>query len=362
MSNALQIYTRANELVPFIETMKESVAALVGCELRQAPAVIMSCMCDNITFMDFGRTYHLIDGKPTMQAAAMRAMFKTKHGGDTEFTELSPDKVTLVLTDSKGRVKEFSLTWEQALQERWPWRKNCGPGTAKTEPSLETIKDNWSTPLGRQAMMAARVTSMGMRVVCEELAYGIYVPEEVYDLRDDAVAVTATPVSEKTALEIARERLQATDRGDAGEGTRTSDAGRHTGDAGESVTTATATVTAVAGEPLPDSVDVDIEDAEIEFDPAKLEAQQHAGGANAAERAMQPITKRQMQVIAEQASLLQLTDAQMTTILSNPTRNVKVLAELKRGQATELIEKFNQLMADRGLGARFDDDNAEIPF
>ena len=74
------------------------------------------------------------------------------------------------------------------------------------------IKDNWSTPIDREAMMWARVVSESLRRVCPEIYAGIYAPEEIEDFTDyddGRVTSTVTPTAEEAARQQAEKHREA---------------------------------------------------------------------------------------------------------------------------------------------------------
>lgn len=190
--NALAVYQRVENPISFCDSMALAFASVVGCDERQGKAMAMQALCEGLNPMQLQRRYHWIQGKPSMRADAMRAEFRMNHGGDFELIESTGDVAHVKFTDSKGRTYDSRITWEQAQKEPWPWKKGCGPGTDKTEPTLANVKDNWATPLSRANMLMARATSTALRYLCPELVAGVYTPEEMAD-------VVATTASEPAA-------------------------------------------------------------------------------------------------------------------------------------------------------------------
>ncbi len=185
--NALAVYQKESPLA-FSVDMAESVAALIGCDLRQGKAMALQMYCEGLNPMQLKRRYHWIQGQPSMRADAMRSEFRMNWGGDYEIIESTPDVAHIKFTNSSGKTHDSKITWQQALQEPWPWKKGCGPGTDKTEPTIANLKDNWATPIARENLLFARATSTGLRKFCPELVAGVYTPEEMAD----AVATTAS--------------------------------------------------------------------------------------------------------------------------------------------------------------------------
>ena len=166
----------------FAAEMGLAVASLIGCSPEQGKAMALQALCEGISPMQLQRRYHWIQGKPSMKADAMRAEFRMNHGGDFEILETSGDVASIKFIDQKGRELISTITWEQAQLEPWPWQRDCGPGTERTEPIAKNLKDNWATPISRSNMLMARATSVALRRLCPELVAGVYTPEEMQDI------------------------------------------------------------------------------------------------------------------------------------------------------------------------------------
>lgn len=186
--NAITVYQKVENPIAFCNEMAVAIASLCACDERQGKAMAMQMLCENLNPMQLQRRYHWIKGKPTMQAAALLAEFRMNHGGKYKMLQRTSTIAQAEFTDKDGVTYIESLTWEEAQQSRWPWAKECGPGTANTEPTIKNLKDNWSTPLDRKSMLWARLVSDSLRYICPELAAGVYTPEEMADV----VATTAS--------------------------------------------------------------------------------------------------------------------------------------------------------------------------
>lgn len=202
MGTALAIYDRVQNPLAFASEMAESTAAIVGCSLAQGKGIALTCLCEGLTPVEFKRRYHWIPTLgPAMRADAMRAEFRMNYGGDFEIVENTPDRAAIKFLDKKGRELVSEVTWEKAQGEPWPWAKGCGPGTQKTQPIWENLKDSWATPLSRANMLIARATSRGLRLLCPELVAGIYTPEEMQDLDVMQTAIVTDQPRRTTAAE-----------------------------------------------------------------------------------------------------------------------------------------------------------------
>ena len=172
MSNELALYGKCDS---FEEIMKmgDLIAKSGMCGAanpQQGAVILMTCIGQGITPGEFGRLYHVIQGRPAMRADAMAAEYR-KAGGKYKILQNDQDGASVELV-CDGNKMVFSLAWEQAQKEMWPW----------TGKDRKTLKDNWSTPEGRSAMMWARVISRGVRRMMPEIVAGTYTPEEMEDV------------------------------------------------------------------------------------------------------------------------------------------------------------------------------------
>lgn len=197
MENALAIYKKIDQPIAFCEAMAETCAAVTGCSLQQGKAVALTCLCEGITPHEYARTYHNIQGKSAMRADAMLATFRGKYGGSHKIVERSENRAAIVLTNANGDEFTDEFTWVQAQQSRWPWKDH--------EKHEKGLKDNWSTPTDRKAMLWARLVSDSIRAFAPEVVAGIYTPEELIDadVVDSRVATHAPRRTAEEAIAIA---------------------------------------------------------------------------------------------------------------------------------------------------------------
>lgn len=141
--------------------------------------IIATCHQQGISLMEFHRTYHMVDGKPSMRADAMLAEFRKK-GGRYKIVENSMTRAAIEAT-FEGQTLMFEYTIEDGHRT-----KDALTGSGK-------LKDNWQKR--PDDMMWARVVSKMVRRLCPEINAGLYPPEEVQDfdvgtVRRDPVAIT----------------------------------------------------------------------------------------------------------------------------------------------------------------------------
>lgn len=104
------------------------------------------------------RSIHIIQGKPTLAAELMLALFKAK-GGRSQFRESTDRSATLWLRHPNGDEHEETFTIEDAERARL------------------LNKDGWKNY--PRAMLRARVISAGLRAVAPDVIGGVYDPEEL---------------------------------------------------------------------------------------------------------------------------------------------------------------------------------------
>lgn len=131
--------------------------------------VAATCHQQGITLLDYQRTYHTIDNKPSMKADAMAAELR-KRGGRYTIVSRTPELAKAEFS-FEGNTVPFDFSMEHAKEAGYPFK---GDG--------KTIKDNWrKTP---ENMLWARMMSNAVRVLCPEICAGLYTPEELWDSSD----------------------------------------------------------------------------------------------------------------------------------------------------------------------------------
>lgn len=173
-------------------------SGMFGCTQQgQGAVLVLTCMSEKISPLQFKRTYHLVEGTPSMRADAMLAKF-VEIGGKYTIRENS-DARAAALFAFGDNSQDMEVTMEQALKAGWPLKKD-----GKT-------KDNWAkTPY---AMLWARLVSRAVRLLAPGVNAGCYTPEEVADFDAPPVKHTApapakgmtaaAPAAAKPAAEVA---------------------------------------------------------------------------------------------------------------------------------------------------------------
>lgn len=149
----------------FIDAIGDAFAkgGLVGCKTPgQGKMLALTCLLDGITPLEFVRTYHLVDGKPTMRADAMLGKFR-QAGGKVAWKNLADD--------GKEAVAEFTFEGQsQVVRYTIEDAKRAG---------LVKEKSGWDKDPG--AMLRARLASKAVRIMAPEIVAGVYTPEELGD-------------------------------------------------------------------------------------------------------------------------------------------------------------------------------------
>lgn len=189
-SSPLAIAEKVNP-IDFCKTFALPAARMCGAKTEQdGMAIALVCLQEGITFVEFGRRYHMIMGRPSMRSDAMLAEFRSNYGGDYEIISRTADTAAIRFIDKKGRTYDCEFTWQQAQESRWPWND-------WTDHS-KGLKDAWSTPTDRKSMLFVRLVSDSLRAICPELVAGIYTPEEVSDFIDAPFTAPARAVTTDT--------------------------------------------------------------------------------------------------------------------------------------------------------------------
>lgn len=192
--NDVMIYQQIADPVSAIETIGKAItlSRIFGCQNEaQGQVLALECLAKKLPPLALAEQYHLIDGKLSMKADAMLAGFEDA-SGEYEIKEYSPDACEILFSRGKNKLM-VRITWEMAQQEKWPFGKG------------KELKTNWSTLIGRQDMLWARVVSRGVRRLAPGVVCGRYTPEEIGDLGDDRPAAKPTKAEKVLVVEAAAE-------------------------------------------------------------------------------------------------------------------------------------------------------------
>ena len=165
-----------SEFLSLAEQFEKS--GMFGCTQPGQGAVLLStCMTDHISPIEFIRTYHLIEGKPSMRADAMLAKF-TQQGGKYKILSFTEDKAEAVFFFGDNEIT-MSMTMKEA------------EAAGLTHSKAGKIKDNWRA--FPKQMLWARVVSSAIRLIAPQIVAGVYTPEEVQDF-DKAAAIEPSAI------------------------------------------------------------------------------------------------------------------------------------------------------------------------
>lgn len=322
MSESTQIAVREDlyspqnivALAAAAEKIGASYAALAGAPAVCGPAIYMACQLMRITAVEYGCTYHTINGKPTMRADAMLAKFDNS-GWSHECIEASPQRACIAVwrDDEPDKRKEFQMTRAQAEASRWPWVdwKNKDKG----------LKDNWGTDEDFENMMWCRLVAKMIRKVKPDVIAGFYTPEEMGDvIEGEFKVVTARP--EKSVEELAREAAARAAQG--------------------------MVLPAPTTPPEDDAEDADFEVAlGEEVTTGQLLDQDLAvkTAAHDARGGKPPITQKTMDKLLSLLAELDVSDEQRHAMLAK--RNASAIADLAEDDAREIISKLESAKAQR---------------
>ena len=130
--------------------------------------VAATCHQQGITLMEFQRTYHIVEGRPSMRADAMLAEFR-KLGGKVQITENSVTRAAAVFS-FEGQKYDWEYTIDDAKR------------TGDALKGDGTVKQMWQKR--PDDMLWARLVSRSIRKLAPEICSGLYTPEEVADFDD----------------------------------------------------------------------------------------------------------------------------------------------------------------------------------
>lgn len=133
---------------------------------EQGAIFAMTCLMEGKTPMEIMRTYHIIQGRPSMRADAMQAAFQSA-GGRVRWDKSDEKVCTITLTHP-----EYAPGGVEVTVTREEFEKS----------GLIKGKDTWKNFPKR--MLQCRAISAGIRQVMPQIVAGIYTPEETADFVD----------------------------------------------------------------------------------------------------------------------------------------------------------------------------------
>lgn len=111
--------------------------------------VALTCMCEGITPLEFAKTYHIINGRPSMRADMMHAKFRASGGFVTWINMGDDGKAAEATFEYDGQSAVIKYTIEDA--------KNV------VGDKLDKADSNWKKDRG--AMLRARLITKAIRIL-----------------------------------------------------------------------------------------------------------------------------------------------------------------------------------------------------
>ncbi len=168
-------YKKIANVDAFVRATGRDIARsrLFGCESEEQGNVLaLECYATRTPPLSLAKRFDLIGGRLSMKADAMLADF-VADGGQYDIVEYSTEACEIIFRYANHALP-LRITWEAAQKENWPFGKADKSGN-------RALKTGWSTPIGRQDMLWARVISRGVRRVAPHIVAGRYTPDELAD-------------------------------------------------------------------------------------------------------------------------------------------------------------------------------------
>ncbi len=189
---AALIYSKIDNPMQAVQELGKlfHTSAIMGVTTPGDGAVLaLTCMCEGITPLEFAKTYHIINGKPSMRADMMHAKFRSAGG-----------KVKWINTGDDGKAAEAEFSFDgQTLTVRY----TIEDARQLVGDKVDKADSNWRKD--RPAMLRARLLTKAIRILAPELIAGVYTPEELADYQP----VTATSKPSESELQARRAELLA---------------------------------------------------------------------------------------------------------------------------------------------------------
>lgn len=190
-----------------VEKLGRAIAQsqLFGCSsVDQGVVIATECFLNDQSPLDYAKRNKLMQGKPFKQYDAMLAEFHER-GGKSTIESKTPDLASITLMYG-GQTKSFSLTWEDAQKETFPYHVDKDMKEAMVIELLAKgekpkLKAKYATPRSRAIMLFARVVSDAIRSMCPEVNYGQYTPEEIEDIPSNEPVKPAREVAKPASVQ-----------------------------------------------------------------------------------------------------------------------------------------------------------------
>lgn len=214
-SNTITMYDKLENPLEFIQKAGEMMAksGFASCEkTEQGMLLAWMSLCEKKSPTDILRTYHIVKGKLAMRADAMLAEFNQR--GGTHLWVKSDDKEA-ILSLTKGQFKDYKVAYTIKDAEK---AHLCGKDGIKL-PN-QTGDGSWQK--NPDAMLRARATSKGIRMVDPNVVAGLVTPEEAYESPIiDTIATVLPPLLSSKPVVVVEEKKEAINANDTGTQTKT---------------------------------------------------------------------------------------------------------------------------------------------
>lgn len=181
---SVEVYDRIAEPISAIQQLGEwiSSSGMFGCtKVEQGHIIAMQCLAEKKSPFDIKRTYHLVNGTPTMRSDAMLAGYRAR-GGKVTWKQFD-NKAALAVWKYDGNELEIGYSLEDAKAS----------GLYPGKPGTGWQKDP-------AAMLRARLISKAIRMIAPEVVMGIYTPEEAADFNSEPVRTSVQVVAQDTGI------------------------------------------------------------------------------------------------------------------------------------------------------------------
>lgn len=197
-SREIVMYDRLDNIPQFLGALADDITksgVFMNCNPATAGLLAVECVARKQTPLQLAQTFHLIQGRLSMRADAVLAEFN-RMGGKHVLIEKTADRAAAEFTWEKKKYN-FELTWDEAKTAPWPYGKNGD------------LKDNWAHPLGRKAMLWARMVSDAVRTICPSVNCGRYTPEEIADFGEAPTAKVLEQAKKQEAAVAGVQKAEA---------------------------------------------------------------------------------------------------------------------------------------------------------
>lgn len=188
----LSIYDRFTDAKSAIAELAHDIAAsgIMGVNKpAQGKVLALECFARKCPPLMLAQRFDIIHDKLSMKSDAMRTDFEEK-GAKFRLVERTPDVVSADL-ERDGVIQRFTLTWEEARLEPFPYQMGKGVKEDDIIDQIEAgnppkLKPKYRTPRSRMQMLWQRLVSDSVRAMDPSVVCGMYSAAEIEDLPENA--------------------------------------------------------------------------------------------------------------------------------------------------------------------------------